>query len=176
YDVSRSKEDTDNAIDLLYIAYNTTPQEEGKIRVEIDKLMSRLIAAQQESEQKMRGASTDAERILKLLRTLFSDWAEARDSNDPQDLQDFIGEDLVDLAKEIKKRAERVSADLTKIANTYDSIIDDTTKTTQQGELALSARLKNKEKIEKEIAENNAQREKLDSLVQDLQNDIAKYE
>ncbi|AIU88534.1 tyrosyl-tRNA deacylase [Pectobacterium odoriferum] len=176
YDVSRSKEDTDNAIDLLYIAYNTTPQEEGKIRVEIDKLMSRLIAAQQESEQKMRGASTDAERIIKLLRTLFGDWAEARDSNNPQDLQDFIGEDLVDLAKEIKKRAERVSADLTKIANTYDSIIDDTTKTTQQGELALSARLKNKEKIEKEIAENNAQREKLDSLVQDLQNDIAKYE
>lgn len=176
YDVSRSKEDTDNAIDLLYIAYNTTPQEEGKIRVEIDKLMSRLIAAQQESEQKMRDASTDAERILKLLRSLFGDWVEARDSNDPQDLQDFIGEDLVDLAKEIKKRAERVSADLTKIANTYDSIIDDTTKTTQQGELALSARLKNKEKIEKEIAENNAQREKLDSLVQDLQNDIAKYE
>lgn len=176
YDVSRSKEDTDNAIDLLYIAYNTTPQEEGKIRVEIDKLMSRLIAAQQESEQKMRDASTDAERILKLLRSLFGDWAEARDSNNPQDLQDFIGEDLVDLAKEIKKRAERVSADLTKIANTYDSIIDDTTKTTQQGELALSARLKNKEKIEKEIAENNAQREKLDSLVQDLQNDIAKYE
>lgn len=176
YDVSRSKEDTDNAIDLLYIAYNTTPQEEGKIRVEIDKLMSRLIAAQQESEQKMRGASTDAERIIKLLRTLFGDWAEARDSNNPQDLQDFIGEDLVDLAKEIKKRAERVSADLTKIANTYDSIIDDTTKTTQQGELALSSRLKNKEKIEKEIAENNAQREKLDSLVQDLQNDIAKYE
>lgn len=176
YDVSRSKEDTDNAIDLLYIAYNTTPQEEGKIRVEIDKLMSRLIAAQQESEQKMRGASTDAERIIKLLRTLFGDWAEARDSNNPQDLQDFIGEDLVDLAKEIKIRAERVSADLTKIANTYDSIIDDTTKTTQQGELALSSRLKNKEKIEKEIAENNAQREKLDSLVQDLQNDIAKYE
>ncbi|WP_234932245.1 tyrosyl-tRNA deacylase [Pectobacterium carotovorum] len=138
--------------------------------------MSRLIAAQQESEQKMRGASTDAERIIKLLRTLFGDWAEARDSNNPQDLQDFIGEDLVDLAKEIKIRAERVSADLTKIANTYDSIIDDTTKTTQQGELALSSRLKNKEKIEKEIAENNAQREKLDSLVQDLQNDIAKYE
>lgn len=176
YDVSRSKEDTDNAIDLLYIAYNTTPQEEGKIRVGIDQLMSRLIAAQQESERKMRGAVTDAERIVKSLRELFGDWEEARDSDDIQDLKDFLGKDLVDLAKEIKNRAERISADLTKIADTYDGIIDDTTKATHQGEQALAARLKNKEEVEKEIAKSNAEREKLESLVRDLQADIAKYE
>lgn len=176
YDVSRSKEDTDNAIDLLYIAYNTTPQEEGSIRVGIDQLMSRLIAAQQESERKMRGAVTDAERIVKSLRELFGDWGEARDSDDIQDLQDFLGKDLVDLAKEIKSRAERISTDLAKIADTYDGIIEDTTKATQQGEQALATRLKNKEEIEKEIAKSNAEREKLESLVRDLQADIAKYE
>ncbi|EOC0702356.1 tyrosyl-tRNA deacylase [Salmonella enterica subsp. enterica serovar Kokomlemle] len=176
YDVSRSKEDTDNAIDLLYIAYNTTPQEEGEIRVGIDQLMSRLIAAQQESERKMRGAVTDAERIIKSLRELFGDWEEVRDSDDLQELKDFIGNDLVDLAKEIKNRAERISMDLTKIANTYDGIIDDTTKATHQGEQALAARLKNKEEVEKEIAKNNAEREKLESLILGLQADIAKYE
>jgi len=176
YDVSRSKEDTDNAIDLLYIAYNTTPQEEGEIRVEIDKLMSRLIEAQQESELKMRGAVTDAGRILKSLRSLFGDWEEARDSNDIEELKDFIGEDLIDLAEEIKGRAERISADLTQIAKTYDGIITDTTSTSNKSELALANRLEDKAEIEKEILKNNAEREKLASLVKDLQVDIAKYE
>ena len=176
YDVSRSKEDTDNAIDLLYIAYNTTPQEEGSIRVGIDQLMSRLIAAQQESERKMSGAVSDAGRIIKSLRELFGDWEEARDSGNIQDIKDFIGSDLLELAKEIKARAEKISTGLIKIAVTYDEIIDDTTKATHQGERALAARLKNKEEIEKEIAKNNAEREKLESLVRDLQADIAKYE
>ncbi|PKH01047.1 tyrosyl-tRNA deacylase [Psychromonas sp. MB-3u-54] len=176
YNVSRSKEDTDNAIDLLYIAYNTTPQEEGKIRVGIDHLMTRLIVAQQESELKMRGATTDAGRILKSLRELFGDWEEARDSDNNQDLKDFIGEDLFDLANEIKSRAERISKELTEIAKTYDKIIDDTTKTTNQSEQALAARLKNKKDIEKEITKNNADRAKLKSLVKDLKDDISKYE
>lgn len=176
YDVSRSKADTDNAIDLLYIAYNTTPQEEGKIRVGIDQLMTSLIAAQQESELKMRGAVTDAGRILKSLREMFGDWEEARDSENVQDLKDFIGEDLFDLANEIKSRAERISGDLVNIAETYDVIIDNTTKATNQGEQALASRLKNKAEIEKEIAKNNADRAKLESLVKDLQADITKYE
>lgn len=176
YNVSRSKEDTDNAIQLLYIAYNTTPQEEGKIRVGIDALMSRLIAAQQESELKMRSAVTDTARILKSLRELFGDWEEARDGKDVEELKGFVGEDLFDLAKEIKGRAERISADLAKIAETYDGIISDTTKATSQGEQALATRLKNKAEIEKEISKNNAEREKLESLVKDLQADISKYE
>jgi DNA repair exonuclease SbcCD ATPase subunit len=176
YDVSRSKEDTDNAIDLLYIAYNTTPQEEGKIRVGIDALMTRLIAAQQDSELKMRGAVTDAGRIIKSLRELFGDWEKARDSDNIQELKGFIGEDLFDLANEIKGRAERISGELTKIAETYDGIIDDTTKATSEGEQALARRLQNKADIEKEIAKNNADRAKLESLVKDLQADITKYE
>lgn len=176
YDVSRSKEDTDNAIDLLYIAYNTTPQEEGQIRVGIDQLMTRLIAAQQQSELKMRGAVIDSGRILKSLRDLFGDWEEARDSEDSQDLKDFIGKDLFDLAKKIKSCAERISGDLTKIAETYDGIIDDTTKATSQGEQALATRLKNKKDIEDEIRKSNADRDRLESLVKDLRDSIAKYE
>lgn len=176
YDVSRSKEDTDNAIDLLYIAYNTTPQEESKIRVGIDLLMSRLILAQQESEVKMRGAVNDSGRILKSLRELFGDWEETRDSDNSQDLKDFVGEDLFELAKEIKTHAERISGELTKIAETYDGIIDDTTKATNQSEKALATRLQNKAEIEKEIAKNNAERAKVESLVKDLQADITNYE
>ena len=49
YDVTRAKRDTDHAVDLLYIAYNTTPQKHGGIRVQISALMNALIRAQQDS-------------------------------------------------------------------------------------------------------------------------------
>lgn len=176
YNVSQSKDDTDNAIVLIYIAYNTTPQEEGKIRSDIDQLMTSLIAAQQESERKMRGAVTEAGHILRSLRELFDDWEETRDSDDSQVLKEFLEEDLFDLAKEIKSRAERISRDLEKITKTYDGIIVATTKVTSQSEQALAARLTKKEEIEKEIAKNNADRVKLESLVDDLRDDMAKYE
>jgi chromosome segregation ATPase len=135
-----------------------------------------MIAAQQESELKMRGAVTGAGRILKSLRELFGDWEETRDSDDTKGLKEFVGVELFDLANEIKGRAERISGDLTKIAETYDGIIDDTTKTTSQSEQALADRLKNKENIQREIVKNNADRAKLESLVVDLQAEIAKYE
>jgi len=175
YNVSRSKEDTDNAIDLLYIAYNTTPQKEGKIRVGIDQLMTRLIAAQQESELKMRGAVNDAGRIVTSLNNFFIDWKDL-DSDDNQELKDFVGEDLFDLAEEIKDRAEKISKELTQIASTYDEIIIDTTKMTSQGEQALARRLDNKKEIEDEITKHNADRLKLESLVKDLQEEVRKYD
>lgn len=176
YDVVRSKEDTDNAIDLLYIAYNTTPQDEGAIRSSIDNLMSRLIELQGKSAAQMSSAVVDAGVILKSIRGLFGDWENVRDGEGRQELKDFIGSDLIDLAEDIKKRAERISGGLTRIANSYDEVIKDTTKATHQGEEALAARLKNQDEVKKEIAKNKAEREKLDSLVSDLQADIAKYE
>ncbi len=176
YDVSRAKEDTDNAIDLLYISYNTTPQEKGKIRVAIDQIMTRLVAAQKESELQMSRAVNGAGAILRSLRDMFGDWEEARDSDDIQELKDFVGEDLIDLAGEIKIRAERISTDLSKIADTYDGIIGETTKAANESEKALAESLENKAAIEAEIAKNNAEREKLESLVKDLEDDIAKYE
>ena len=63
YDVERAKRDTDNAIDLLYIAYNTTPQENGDIRVRISAIMNRLITSQQKSEIVMKNAMEAATRI-----------------------------------------------------------------------------------------------------------------
>jgi len=176
YDVTRSKDDTDNAIDLLYIAYNTTPQEEGNIRVGIDDLMADLIQTQQDSELEMKKATEFAGHIPTSLSDTFGDWKEARDSDNSQDLKDFVGEGLFDLAEEIKSKAEQISGSLAKIAEAYDGIIDRTTKTTHQGEKALARRLKNKKDIEKEIVKNNADRAKLESLVEDLQNDIKKYD
>ncbi|MBB1489213.1 tyrosyl-tRNA deacylase [Oceanospirillum sediminis] len=176
YDVSRSKEDTDNAIDLLYIAYNTTPQSRGLIRSEIDDLMARLVKAQQESERQMRKALSDASTILSDLPGTFEDWNIARNSKDIEELKYFIGQDLKDQAEDIQGRAKKISDNLTAIAETYDGIISDTTKTVHKSEKALAEDLADKSKIEDEINRNNAQREKLQKLVDDLKADITKYE
>jgi DNA repair exonuclease SbcCD ATPase subunit len=179
YDVSRSKEDTDNAIDLLYIAYNTTPPNRkvtGPIRTSIDDIMTRLIDAQQKSELTMGNAVKDSRKILDELRETFEDWEEVRDSEEIEDLKEYIGEDLIDLAEFIKERAEKISNDLAKIAKTYDGIIEDTSKTTHKSEIALAEESERKEEIEKEIAKKDADRQALESLVADLQADIQKYE
>ena len=64
YNIERAKTDTDNAIDLLYIAYNTTPQTESEIRKKIVDIMSSLIKAQQESEVAMSRAIKVSDYIV----------------------------------------------------------------------------------------------------------------
>ena len=176
YNVARSKEDTDHAIELLYIAYNTTPQEEGNIRVTIDKLMTRLVSAQQQSELKMRGAVSDAERIIKAIASLFKDWRAVCKSNNSEDFKDFVRDDMAWLANEIKNRAEKINKDLTEIAVTYDGIIDDTTQTSNNSEQALAKRLKDKDVLEKEIVRQNAEREALEGLTKELKEQIDRFE
>ncbi len=176
YDVGRAKKDTDNAIDLLYIAYNTTPQEEGDIRVKISAIMDKLIKSQQNSERTMKEASRVANNILHTLSDIFPDWSDVKEGNDSKEIKGFVSKDLFKLANEIKEKALGVQKALNAIADTYDTIIKDTVAATSTSEKALSARLKEKAAIEKEIYEANAERERLESLVKDLQDEVAKFE
>ncbi len=155
YNVERAKKDTDNAIDLLYIAYNTTPQAEGDIRVQISAIMDRLIRAQQESELAMRRAMGVADNVLGSLRNTFPDWLDVRDCKGPEDtkgvaeIKDFLKNDILELAKKIKEKALGVKRELDGIAATYDGIIKDTAAATSKSETALASRLKDKAAIEK---------------------------
>ena len=182
YNVERAKRDTDNAIDLLYIAYNSTPQVEGDIRVKIDEIMFRLVKAQQNSELAMRKAMGVADNVLGSLRNTFPDWLDVRDSKGPEDtkgvaeIKDFVKNDIIELAKKIKEKALDVKRELDGVAATYADIIKDTVATTSESEMALASRLKDKAAIEKEINETNARREQLDELVKDLQSEVKKYE
>jgi hypothetical protein len=124
----------------------------------------------------MSAAVADARKVIKSLHDYFEDWTEARNDDDPESLKDYVGEDLFDLAEDIKGRAERISKDLAQVAETYDGIIDDATKTTKQSEEALANRLKDKKEIQKEIDRNNAERKKLESLVEELKADMEKYQ
>jgi hypothetical protein len=176
YNVHRAKLDTDNAINLLYIAYNATPQGNGGIRVTISDLMGRLILAQQDSELKMRRAVEDSGKIIKSLNDMFEDWKEVRSTDDNDDLKSFLKEDMVDLAADIQKRAERIASELNAIATIYDGIIADTDTAANDAQTALAKRLEDKAALVKEINENNAQAAKLESLVVDLQASIEKYQ
>jgi hypothetical protein len=182
YNVERAKKDTDNAIDLLYIAYNTTPQDKGNIRVKIGEIMDRLIKAQQESERAMKKAMGIADRLITVVRTNVRDWQDLRNCKGPDDtagvaeIKDFVRKDLLEVAKQIKDRALDVKRDLDGIATTYQGIITDTADATAKSETALADELENKAAIEQEINEANAKREQLEELVKDLQHEVEKYD
>jgi hypothetical protein len=168
YNIDRAKKCTDNVIDLLYIAYNTTPQTEGEARVQSSEIMGRLIKAQQESEREMRGAVRVADSVVRSLGNTFPDWLDVRECKGSEDaegvakIMDFIKSDLLKLAKEIKEKALGVKSKLDGIA-IYDDIIKDTVAAASKSETALVNRLKDKAKLEKELVE----------LGKDLQSEVA---
>lgn len=176
YDTRRAKTDTDHAIDLLYIAYNTTPQEQGRIRLQISNIMNKLVTAQKESEAKIRNAVQVSNNIHNLLKRALPDWLDVKAGNDPDEIKAFVVSDLIVLARDITTFALRVKQNLDSIVTTYDQILVEIKSATDNSELALSDKLEASSKIRNEILVANARRDQLDSLVRDLQEQICKYE
>lgn len=177
YDVSRAKIDTDNAVDLLYIAYNATPQSAGEIRVKISGIMDRLITSQQHSERTMSYAMRVAGGVLSALKDVLPDWLDVKNASDSaRGIKDFIKSDLIDLTSQIKNKAIDIKEKLTAIAESYDRIIEDAAAATRDSERALASQLADQAAIEKDIVAAEADRDRLDSLVRDLQLTAAKFE
>ncbi|QHG64596.2 tyrosyl-tRNA deacylase [Pseudomonas putida] len=176
YDTSRAKTDTDHAISLLYIAYNTTPQEHGDIRVKISRIMSQLVEAQQDSERRIKDSVRIAAMIGKQLASLLPDWLDVRDSADPEEIKQFVKAELLDMAKRISTAAMDVRSSLNTIIVKYDSILKDIKDVTDSSEIALSETIAANKAIEEEIVQATARKEELDSLVSALQEQIARFE
>ena len=176
YDTSRAKTDTDHAISLLYIAYNTTPQEHGDIRVKISRIMSQLVEAQQDSELRIKDSVRIAATIGKQLTSLLPDWLDVRDSADPEEIKQFVKAELLDMAKRICTAALGVRSSLTTIIVKYDSILMDINVVTDSSEIALSETIAANKAIQDEIVQATARKEELDSLVSALQEQIARFE
>lgn len=176
YDTSRAKHDTDHAIDLLYIAYNTTPQEQGDIRVRIGSIMNDLITAQQESERSIKSAIRVANRIGTTLRNCLPDWLDVKEGGDPEEIKEFVTADLLAMANEVTQAAITVRDSLTTIADRYDVIIRSTADATARSEVALSDTIQADSKLQSELVIANARREMLEGLVADLQQQVARYE
>lgn len=105
YQIDRAKTDTDHAIELLYIAYNTTPQAQGAIRVRIANIMNRLIQAQQQSERSIKGAVRVARSIGTRLRTVLPDWLDVKEGNDAEEIRQYVGGELLEMARHIAQAA-----------------------------------------------------------------------
>jgi hypothetical protein len=176
YNVNRAKTDTDNAIDLLYIAYNTTPQEEGEIRVKISAIMDKLIVAQGDSERTMADAMRTATSVLGALDDMLPVWLDAREDQQADPIKAFVSGDLLELATDIRTRATAIKDRLLRIAASYDSIIVETASASATSERALGRRLIDQQALQAEIDEANADREQLDSLVKDLREEVQKFE
>lgn len=184
YDVSRAKRDTDHAVDLLYIAYNTTPQKHGDIRVQISALMNALIRAQQDSALVMSRAIRTAAEINGILEDSFPEWLDIREpltdgtANDKEveELRAFIKQDLSAIATRIESKALDIQKSLLQTAAAYGAIIDSAERATKDSELALSENIKDREALQREINQNNAQREKLEQLVADLRTEVEKFD
>jgi chromosome segregation ATPase len=176
YNVERAKIDTDNAIDLLYIAYNTTPQEDGEIRIKISTIMDKLIDAQSDSVRALADAMTTADNVIRDLSNALPDWLDVKDENDVDEIKAFVGKDLLKLATDIKARATKVEAKLNEIAKAYDQIIKDTTTASDASEKALAGRLQDQAAIRAEVEEAEAEGKRLESLVNDLKESFKTFE
>lgn len=176
YNVGRSKQDTDNAIDLLYIAYNTTPQKYAAIRNDIEALVMKVISTQANSERKMSGIVREAGSIDSALKMRFEEWTQKRGSADTSQIKIFIEKKLVVLARKIKEKAEDICEGLNEVVREYDEIIKATTDTTRKSQNALSQELANREESEKDIASKTAEQAKIDSMVRSLESEIDQYQ
>ncbi|MDH0647770.1 hypothetical protein N5D48_16210 [Pseudomonas sp. GD03858] len=172
YDISRAKTDTDHAIELLYIAYNTTPQEQGAIRVRISSIMHRLIRAQQDSERSINGAVRVARTIGNRLRSALPDWLDVKADDDGEEIKAFVSRDLLELAVDIAQAAGGVRGSLTSIVEAYEQILRDIEEVMASSEIALSETIEANRLIKEEIRQASARRAELDSLVTSLQEQV----
>lgn len=172
YDTARAKIDTDHAIELLYIAYNTTPQAQGEIRNGISSIMNKLINAQQASQGSVNDAVDVASLIDRKLRDTLPEWLDIKDSESAQEIKNFVTKDLIDLAKLIETKALAVKDKLLAVAKDYDTIIQDTESVTQRSEVVLSETLKANEKLAADMLNDKARGEALESLVEDMRKQV----
>jgi chromosome segregation ATPase len=184
YDATSAKRDTDNAVDLLYIAFCATPQREAGIRVKISSIIEKLIKAQEKSIDTMNFALRRAREINGALNDAFPTWLDTRQPlvsgegtpEQIQDLRGFVKGDLTSLAAEIAGKAGEVEKRLLGCAAEYDAIIEATQEATDNSQVALGTYIKERDELQREIRQHDAQRAKLELLVDELAREVKKFE
>jgi hypothetical protein len=128
-DAGRARKNTDNAIDVLDIAFNATPQVAEEIRIQISGIINKLIATQQDSEMAMRKATAAADDVQQAIGRIFPDWLDVRNCQGPEDAagvedpRSFLNTEIATLGKTIASDALSVKSLLEGISATYDGVI-----------------------------------------------------
>ena len=176
YDSERAKTDTDHAIDLLYIAYNTTPQAQGEIRNTISGIMSKLIKAQQSSHSSIKEIVGMASSIDQQLHNTLPEWLDIKTTEEPQEIKDFVAKDLIKLAELIKDEAMMAKCKLMNVAKEYQVIINETQEVTKHSELTLSKVLQDNAKLTADMQAAEARSQQLDALVVEMRNQVERFQ
>ncbi|MBD2438785.1 hypothetical protein [Nostoc sp. FACHB-110] len=171
YDVSRSKNEIENAVELLSIAYNATPIKAGEIRVKIAKIHQDVIRSQEDAELMMNKVVREAGRISKELTSIFSI---LKKSNEDQK-KDFILNEFSDVIENIKTKASDIHDGLIEVAQSFGKISEETLNATSSSELVLSSEVKEREKAQQAIAEYEAKQASIENLLESLRESIKKY-
>lgn len=181
YNVDRATLDTQSAVNLLAIAYNTTPQEESGIRIKIEKITEKLKDAQKASTAEMAATVTASDLLLKDINSNFLEWrdvrgpAEATKEIDVADLKDFLNKELLKLAHNIKDQATALKTSLDNTAKTYDKLIEEIQDVSQTSQTVLEDRLKDRTAIQHKRRAMEAKEKALKHLIEDLQADVKTY-
>jgi chromosome segregation ATPase len=171
YDVDRSKNDIENAVELLSIAYSATPQKAGDVRVRIADIHQNVLKSQEKAETMMKKVASDAEDISEELIETFS---ELQDFND-EDKKAYIVEDFSELVEKIEKKASTIYTGLMEVAGSFDNISKETLEVSKASQLLLGDEMKEREKVEKAISGYEAQQASLENLLDSLRKSIEKY-
>lgn len=171
YDVDRSKNDIENAVELLSIAYSATPQKAGEVRVKIADIHQKVLKSQEEAERMMKKVASDAENISEELIDAFSDLQDF----DDEDKKAYIVEDFSELVEKIEKKASTIYTGLMEVAGSFDNISKETLEVSKVSQLLLGDEMKEREKVEQAIRGYESQQASLEKLLDNLRQSIKKY-
>lgn len=168
--------DTNHAVDLLFIAYNVTPQDQGAIRIQINSIMDRLIEAQQQSERVSQQAATVAQEIYMQLGQCLSTWLGAKQRGDYAAVRAFVTDPLLTLARDIGIKAEHIARKLQSIADRYDERLGETLKVHADSEAALAEAVKADAAFAAQRDATERRRKALDTVIANMRKDVGKLE
>lgn len=181
YSVERAKLDTECAIRLLFIAYNTTPQDQSDIRIKIEKISDALKDAQLGSDHAMHATLISTEKLLRRIQYQFEDWLDVRapthDTNqiDIEDLKGYLKNDLITFAEMIKDESIILKSALDESAKSYNTIIEYIQSVSHTSQSLLENKMKDKEKVADQILAMKAKETSLNNLIEELKEDVRKY-
>ncbi|MDF0729494.1 hypothetical protein P0Y43_01975 [Pseudomonas entomophila] len=176
YHIPDFQGDTAHAIDLLFIAYNVTPQDHDGIRIQINSIMDKLIDAQQRSERVVSQAATVAQGIYTQLGLCLQKWLMVKQEGDYAAVRSFVSEPLLALARGIGNEASQIGKALQSIADDYDARLRETLKVHAESEVALSALMNGGQVLAVELKEARQRREDLATVIAALREGIASHE
>ncbi|MBQ0141173.1 MAG: hypothetical protein KBT36_18075 [Kurthia sp.] len=182
YNLTLAKQDTDNAIELIYITYNTIPQKMGAGRAGLDEIQSSLLKAQKNAKFKMGNAKNVSKTTKELISRIYPKWVDVLEDNTPkqfeqnpekiEELKDFLELDLVPFTKKIEANAKAVAADLDSVSDEYEQLVEQAGNSSKKIQSLLAKEINERADLLKAIDKDKANQKKYNSLVKSISDEI----